>query len=199
MGVHQQPWDHLSPSTQRERLFEDAEALVGASRYRYPNRKFPVDCSGFVGAVLWQNGIDAYGGARAIRARGNGVRLLYKFVRREGEVFRTGLPEKGDLIFFSNTYDRNRDGKLNDLFSHVGIVEKIDSDGTVTFLNRVGSGGKRWVLNLDHPFRHHSSQGKLLNSYLRRRTRKDSPKTPYLAGAMFESYGSMIKTGSTEP
>jgi hypothetical protein len=61
------------------------------------------------------------------------------------------LPSPGDLVFFKETWDRNRDGKMNDGLAHVGVVESIDTDGTVTFVHRSGSGMTRARLNLDAP------------------------------------------------
>jgi hypothetical protein len=64
----------------------------------------------------------------------------------ERSAIHTSSPQPGDLVFFRNTYDRNRDGKLNDGLTHVGVVESVAADGTVSFVHRIHGGVKRGKL-----------------------------------------------------
>lgn len=186
-------WDGLETGAKRGRIVQDARNFIYAHDLMVDGRRFPFDCSGLVGAVLLKNGIDVFGGASELEIRGNGVRIVREFVGRYGTLYTMTPPGQGDLIFFSNTYDRDRDGLLNDDLTHIGIVEEVDSDGTVTFIHNVHHGVGRYVMNLDFPHQHRNAQGKIINSYLRKRRRSDRKNTPYLAGSLFENFGTLVR------
>ena len=186
------PWDELSPPAQRERLISDTWYFVHRNDLRVGEKRFPYDCSGLIGAVLYRNGIDVFGGASELDIRGNGVKILEQFVTRYGELF-TADPWPGDIVFFSNTYDRNRDGKLNDELTHAALVERVDEDGTITFIHNVHRGVRRYVMNLRAPGRHKNGDGEIINSFLRRRRRSDGGATPYLAGSLFTGFGTLVR------
>lgn len=189
---HEVAWDHSPPDEQRDQLVADAQQLRYARRFQVGPKRFPYDCSGYVAAVLYQSGIDVYGGATQLQIRGNGVRLLNQYLIRYGTLFKKRAPKPGDLVFFSNTYDLNRDGKINDKLTHIGIVERVDRDGTVTFLHTLNRRVKRHVLNLEKAG-HHRKDRKVVNDYLRRRRRGDPKGTGYLTGQLFSGYGSIVK------
>ncbi len=197
--VHNVAWDELPSAERRDRLVLDAESFVQARELRVADRTFPFDCSGLVGAVLYQNGIDVFRGASELQIRGNGVTILHQFYERYGSLYQNPVPGIGDLVFFSNTYDRNRDRHLNDRLTHVGIVETIDSDGTITFIHQVNGGIHRYVMNLKRPHQHQDESGKVLNSYLRRRRRSDGAGTPYLTGSLFAGFGSLERSVANKP
>jgi hypothetical protein len=97
-------------------------------------------------------------------------------------------PDPGDLVFFDQTWDRDRDGKRDDPLTHVGLVEWVNQDGTVTFLHRGGSGVVRAVMNLDHPDKARDEAGRPLNSQIRSKVRPGD-ETPVLAGQLFAGFG----------
>ena len=110
------------------------------------------------------------------------------------------MAKGGDLVFFSNTYDRNRDGRMNDLFTHVGIVDRVEPDGTVVFLHYMKGKVRRYAMNRLKSDRVEDEEGKIVNSYLRRKRRRDPRDTSYLAAGMFETYGSLVlEPGATPP
>lgn len=185
-------WDGMPEDGKRQRIVQEADLALKTHRLPSRQRKFPYDCSGFVGSVLLETGIDVFGGASVLNIRGNGVTIIHKFVSRYGEVFQVGLPSPGDLVFFSNTWDRNRDRKLNDKLTHIGIVESVDPDETVTVIHHLGGRFRRDVMNLRHPHTVRNARGKKLNSYLRRKRRADPKGTPYLAAGLFDGFGSLI-------
>ena len=191
---HELNWDELPRGDQRARIVADAQGLIGSHEFRIGNRLFPYDCSGFVAAVLFKNGIDVYRGASELQIRGNGVRLLPQYVARYGMILPKGPPRPGDIVFFSHTYDRYHDGRRqNDAFTHIGIVEKIDDDGTITFIHNLHNHVTRYVMNLARPNEFRDENEKMLNSYLRRRRRSDTRTTSYLAGKLFAGFGSIVK------
>ncbi len=185
-------WDGLSESQKRMRIVDEARFSLRTHRLPQSHRNFPYDCSGFVGSVLLSAGIDVFEGANVLNIRGNGVAIIRKFIRRYGELFRDRPPKPGDVVFFSNTWDRNRDRRLNDAFTHIAIVEKVNSNQTVTILHHLGGRFRRDVMNLRHPHSWKGSRGQKINSFLRRKRRSDPKGTPYLAGGLFDGYGSLI-------
>jgi len=102
------------------------------------------------------------------------------------------IPAVGDLAFFDNTYDRNRDGRLNDDLTHVGIVIAVDSDGTITLAHGGTSSGRSELkMNLRFPNDHRGPDGAVRNDYLRRRRSSDSSRTPHLAGEMWRGFATL--------
>jgi hypothetical protein len=95
-------------------------------------------------------------------------------------------PRAGDLVFFHDTYDRNRDGKLGDRWTHVALVEEVDGE-RISILHRGGRGIIRLRMDLAHP---HDDQD---NDAVRVRTLSDPPGTRYLTGELFAGFGAAVE------
>ena len=173
------------PST-GERIARRAGELVGRESVADIAPGYTDDCSGFVRLVYASEGIDL----SRLPTRASIVQAMYVRARENGAL-REGSPMPGDLVFFRNTYDRNRDGRRNDGLTHVGIVEAVDDDGTVTFVHRGGSGIVRAHLNLESPktFR---DRDETLNDVMRR---KSKLSRAYLAGELFAGYAAPDRLG----
>ncbi|MCB0308111.1 MAG: C40 family peptidase [Bdellovibrionales bacterium] len=183
LSSHHELWDSLSPDEQRARIVSDSRTI---------RRKYAKDCSTFVANVYLKNGFQFFEGARQRNIRGNGVKLIFDFVKRDGMVFDNRLPKPGDLVFFSNTYDRNRDRKLNDDLTHIGIVVDIEPKGVVRFIHVIRDRPIESVLSLNTPNRPRNAD-QIINDYLRRKTFRDAPGTPYLSGQLFFAFGSLFQ------
>lgn len=167
-----------------------ARNMLTRPRYRVGQITYNRDCSGFVLAVLARSGYDT-SRLLANSRKAGGTASLYYHLRRLGLVHRHRVPLIGDLVFFDNTYDRNGDGRANDLLTHVGIVEHVDSDGTVTFVHRVRRGELRYRLNLFHPhLRRDRRTGKALNHPLRLGTPRHG-KYSGLTGELFHAFATL--------
>ena len=101
-------------------------------------------------------------------------------------IFQTGTPNLGDVVFFDNSYDRNQNGRLDDMLTHIAIVVGVEDDGTVSMTHLGGSGITDLTMNLLYPHEHRSSDGKLWNSYLR--VNKTGEESPRLTAELFNSY-----------
>ena len=63
-------------------------------------------------------------------------------------IFRNGRHEKNDwlrlpvleMVFFDNTYDRNKNHRLDDPLTHIAIVVGVDTDETIQMVHLGGSG-----------------------------------------------------------
>ena len=99
----------------------------------------------------------------------------------------------GDLVFFHNTWDFNGDGLVNDPLTHVGVVERVEGDGTVVFVSRVSRGIQRFRMNVRAPDTHRTSDGRVLNDFMRRKGTRDPQATQYLTGQLFAAFGTLLR------
>lgn len=172
------------------RLAARAASFAGhGGAFHVAGERFNADCTGFVQAVHEIEGIPLRALMRetAPRERSGGV-AAYRTVQRFGWAFGGGgeWPAPGDLVFWHDTYDRNRNGKRDDPFTHVGIVEYV-SGGTVVFLHFGSSGVVRGAMTLHRP-EERAADGYVLNSPLRSKGRSVGG-APVLASALFAAYG----------
>ncbi len=167
-------------ATLRARIVARARAFLGRrGPFQAAGERFNGDCSGFAQAVYAAEGIDLRGRMQraAPRERG-GARAAWLAARADGGVFGAeASPEPGDLVFWHDTYDRNRNGKADDPFTHVGIVEHVE-DGTVTFLHRGGKGVAWGAMTLGRRRHARAPDGRRLNSVLR------APSHPVKSGGL---------------
>jgi peptidoglycan DL-endopeptidase CwlO len=154
-----------------------AAALEGQTQLEVDGQTWRADCSGFVAACYGDEGdlVDADLATPSI------AETMWLTLERRAAIVHE--PRPGDLVFFDDTYDRNGNGRRDDPLSHVGLVEAVGADGTVTFLH-FGSGRvKRDVLNLDAPAEYRSPQGAAWNSFIRR-----GKSGERLAGQLFRGF-----------
>jgi probable lipoprotein NlpC len=171
-------------------LARAAVKFLGHSRVEIGGQRFTYDCSGLTRGVYFSEGIDLYDGANP-SDQPNGVRLIYRYMKRHGRLHHGPTVHAGDTVFFHNTWDYNRDGKLNDLLTHVGVVERVEDDGTVVFVSRVSGGIERYRMNLRYPNIYQTHDGRILNDFIRRKSSRDSTATPYLTGQLFAGFGTL--------
>jgi hypothetical protein len=151
----------------RAQVIEAARALVGT--------RFRGDCSGYVLHVL--------------QAAGLGVRLG-PGVSRSESLYRASRPVEsprpGTLAFFHDSYDRDRDRRLDDRFTHVALVERVEGT-TVFLLHRARKGVERARMDLARP------EDPAANDRLRVRRRGDPRGTRYLTGELFAAFGELLE------
>jgi hypothetical protein len=154
------------------RLAARASSLLGeAGEFRVGGARFAPDCTGFVEAVYEAEGIPLRTlMRRAAPGERTGVDAAWRAVSAYGSVLgRRDWPAPGDLVFWHDTYDRNRNRRTDDRFTHVGIVERVDG-GTVHFIHRGGKGVARGVMTLARPHAAADGDRRPLNSTLRARS-----------------------------
>lgn len=156
-----------------------ADAAAHYLRHKPPGRN---DCSGFVCDVYARAGVPLAGSTRS----------LWELARSNGAVHHRKVPAIGDLVFFDNTYDKDRDGKRNDDLTHVAVVMEVLGDGTVIMAHAGTSQGRAELrMNLQQPTEHEDAAGSILNDYLRARRSSDPEDAPRLAGELFRAFATV--------
>jgi hypothetical protein len=184
-----------SPELQRlrEAVVRRAGTRVGRRTLGVPG--FMDDCAGLVRDAYHAAGADPM--PRASLAGENAVTGMWREAEARGALRADplALPAPGDLAFFRETYDRNRDGKRNDGLTHVGVVESVDPDGTVVFIHRGVRGIARSRFNAAKPTVH-AEEGRILNAWLRARSRT---LRAYMAGELYVGYASAAQLLTPAP
>ena len=179
------------PDARQQAIVRTAANLVGAKTIESQGRRISYDCAGVTRAIYLAHGIDLYEGA-AVQGPTNGVGLIYSHLLKHGRLHRGPIVQPGDLVFFDNTWDFNEDGLVNDPLTHVGIVEAVESDGTIVFISRVAGAVERYRMNVAQPHLHRSPNGRVLNDYMRRKHWRDGEQTAYLTGELFAAFGTRV-------
>jgi hypothetical protein len=148
-----------------------ARAVAAASRA--VGRTFGGDCSGFVLRVYGAAGIHL----RLAPARSRSE-SLYRATRH------TRRPRPGDLAFFHDTYDRDRDGRADDPFTHVGVVDSV-AGRRITVVHVLGHTVVRTRMDLARP------SDPRRNGPVRARRADDARGTRTLAGELLAGFGAM--------
>ena len=144
-------------------------------------RGFRADCSGFVCASFERAGVDL----------GGTTRSLWDTGKAAGAIHKRKKPTPGDLAFFDNTYDRNKNGRLDDSLSHIAVVIEVRTDGTILLAHGgTGRGRATLTMNLHHPSETTARDGESINDWLRRKRADDPPSTRYLAGELWRGFAS---------
>ncbi len=153
-------------------------AIVEAANHYLDHKPggFRNDCSGFVCATATRAGLPLKGNTRS----------LWEWARQEGITHQRKMPRVGDLVFFDNTYDRNKNGKWDDPLSHIAVVLEIDSDGTMILAHGGTSKGRTTMtMNLREP------DNPDLNSHLRWKKGGDPRSYRYLSGELWRGFATL--------
>jgi surface antigen len=165
-----------------------ADRVVASARY-YLNHSLDGwrdDCSGFVCASVNRAGFEI---------RGNAI-SLWAALTEDRRTHTRRMPNPGDIAFFDQTYDRDRDGRLNDELTHVAVVLSVDEDGTIHMAHGGSSSGRTTLtMNLYHPDVRESPDGKEWNDGLRVRSSRDPNGAKYLAGELWRGFATLPDSG----
>ncbi|MCY1083259.1 NlpC/P60 family protein [Archangium lansingense] len=172
-----------APLPRGRRVASRAGKLVGASLAAH---RVPDDCSGLVRAAYQAVGIELL--SHGTLPGENAVSAIHRRAQRAGALHKR-TPKPGDIVFFRETYDRNRDGVRNDGLTHVGVIETVERDGTVVFVHRGSNGVKRSRMNLRFP-EQRGQGGRVLNDYIRR---AEGGERARFASELFSGYASAAR------
>ena len=175
----------------RSKLAEGGKYVLGKRRLVIRGRRFNMDCTGAVLAIYYYAGIDL---TRDFdRYSGNGVMRLYSSLKAQELIYETQLPVTGDIIFWDNTYDRNRDGRWNDALTHVGMVMNASRDGTIEYVHlNYRKGIVIEYMNLRQPEVHEQLERgrmRIVNSPMRMIQPGRNHPQQWLSGQLYKSFG----------
>jgi probable lipoprotein NlpC len=167
----------------RSRLSKLAQTYVGKTELSFGKHKFRPDCSGTVRAIFAHAHV--FLGGVIKDKNDNDVKAIYRYVKKYGKIIFT-KPKAGDLVFFHNTYDRSRNGQMNDALTHIGIVEKVKGN-VVFFVHHLGQSIIRSRMDLSQPDKTMDLSGNIrLNHILRR---AQGSFRAYTAAELFAGFG----------
>jgi hypothetical protein len=171
-------------------VIQIAEESIGLKTVPYiKGINLTSDCIGFVRYVYYRAGLDlvkAYGNGRG------GVSSLYDGLKKYDFIYDTRVPRPGDILFFDNTYDINRNKIWDDPLSHIAIVSKIGRHNTIYYVHFGQSGVEEGRINLFYPNTHAFKQkdGSLyiVNSFLRRDRGEGYSKKEYISASFYRAF-----------
>ena len=117
---------------------------------------------------------------------------MYRHCRGEEAAYQNREPAAGDIAFFHNVFDANDDGRNNDWYTHVAIVEGVDASGTVHLLGYRDGKVRSFTMNLEHPDARELGGGQPANTRLRPKRDDDPPFTQHLSGQLFAGYCALL-------
>jgi hypothetical protein len=156
-----------------------AGELVGETTLTAQGERYRYDCSGFVEAAYARAGLPTKGSSKD----------LYERAEAAGVLHHKKVGQPGDVVFFDDTFDRNRNGRRDDPLTHVAIVEKVQEDGTMGLVHLGGQGVVRVAMNLKHPHDRTNEAGEIINSNLR--SPRERGGGPTLSSELFVAFGSL--------
>ncbi|MBU1076242.1 MAG: C40 family peptidase [Spirochaetes bacterium] len=175
----------------REKEILRNNIIKTANSYAKDN-KIKIDCSGLILKILEKNYVTIFKKQAVIPPGANGVKIIYSTLKRYNKIYRIySKIRSGDLIFFSNTYDKNRNRINDDTLTHIAIIVDVDNDGTITYVHTSSKGVVTGKMNLRKRGRH-TYKNKEINSNLRRKTAGDTKAVRYLSGELFYSFGTIF-------
>ena len=124
------------------------------------------DCSGFVSLVNKNINNVYFSETNLLKSYGeNGSKsqAIYNFYKKRNLISQTS-PKLGDLVFFNNTTSQTK-GKNKQTITHLGIIDRIEDDGTIRFMHNTRGKNKSGFINLFQK-NSHKINGKVVNSYI---------------------------------
>ncbi len=146
----------------------------------------PALAADYIHSVYGLNGVDFSAAAQ------RSVPKLFRECKERGNIYHSSRPEVGDIVFFHNTDDHNADGRNNDWYTHVALVESHGDNANITLLGYRGGAVERFTMNLESPDASKTRHGEVANSQLRPKRSEDAPFTQYLAGQLFAGTCSVL-------
>jgi hypothetical protein len=176
--------ERVSLSVQeRKKIAHIAQTCIGKSHLSVGKKAFRADCSGAVRAIFAKANIGLGGVIK--NGRENDVKAIYRYAQKYGQILKSD-PVPGDLVFFHNTYDRSRNGHMNDALTHVGIVEKVEGT-TINFIHHLGESIIRSKMDLSKPKETLDSQTKKRVNHILRKAQ--GRHRAYTAAELFAGFG----------
>ena len=151
---------------------------------KYTNTRIGGDCSGLITAINKNNGSAIFDPKELNKyySSGRKSQAMFDLYKDKNKIY-FSQPQVGDLVFFNNTTKATKGGSKK-LITHVGIVSKVNEDGSVEFLHNIRGKNVLGVMNLSLP-NDHKIAGKQVNDYIISKCKDSS----CLVSNRFSGYG----------
>ena len=127
--------------------------------------------------------------ARALRDGGlrfgtdGSTRALWEYLRLAHRTVAPGEARAGDVVFF-DTRAGDAAPDCDDTTDHAGLVEAVEPDGRIVFVETRGGQVRRSVVDPSRPTLRRNERGEIANTFLRPKRVSDPPEARYFAGEM---------------
>jgi hypothetical protein len=127
--------------------------------------------------------------ARALRDGGlrfgtdGSTRALWEYLRNRHRTVAAASARPGDVLFF-DTRAAAAEPDCDDATDHAGIVEFVETDGRILFVEARAGQVRRSVVDPSRPTLRRTARGDVANTFLRPKLVADPPGTRYFAGEM---------------
>lgn len=111
------------------------------------------------------------------------TRALWEYLRLSHQTVAPTRARAGDVLFF-DTRPARWAPDCDDDTNHAGIVEEVEPDGRIIFVETRGGQLRRSVVDPVHPTMRRNDRGELANTFLRAKLVADPPDARYFAGEM---------------
>jgi hypothetical protein len=111
------------------------------------------------------------------------TRALWEYLRLTHRTVAPARARPGDVLFF-DTRATDSTPDCDDVTDHAGIVEAVEADGRIVFVEARGGQVRRSVVDPAHPTIRRNDRGEIANSFLRAKLVADPPRARYFAGEM---------------
>ncbi len=187
-SVNQKEWRKI---TLHEKMTLRQNIVKAAKQYAQ-KKNIRIDCSGLILKIFKKNNVTIFKKQAVIPPGANGVKIIYATLKKYNKIFKTQQKAQlGDLIFFNNTYDKNKNKRFDDNLTHIAIIVDKKRNGLITYIHKSSKGIVYGYMNLRQKTKH-KYNSKIINSYIRRKRRSDSRYTKHLAGELFISFGTIF-------
>jgi hypothetical protein len=173
----------------KKKLIEGAAKYYKASELNVNGKNFNMDCSGLVCAIYYYAGIDIQNYYE--QYKGTGTERIYQLLKKNRLLKKNWLPKPGDIIFWDNTFDRNKNNRNDDILTHMGMVTECDKSGNITYIHFNYSKGIIYeYMNIrykNNKTKEINGKNVTINSLMLIKESKTKGKV--LAGQLFNSFG----------
>jgi hypothetical protein len=127
--------------------------------------------------------------ARSLRDSGlhfgtdGSTRALWEYLRLAHATVAATRARPGDVLFFDRRAS-DGDPDCDDVTDHAGVVESVEPDGRIIFVEARAGQVRRSVLDPAHPTLRRNERGEIANTFLRAKRVADPPNARYFAGQM---------------
>jgi len=111
------------------------------------------------------------------------TRALWEYLRNDHTTVAPARARPGDVLFF-DTRATDAEPDCDDVTDHAGVVESVEPDGRIIFVEARGGQIRRSAVDPAHPTLRRNERGEIANTFMRAKRVADPSDARYFAGEM---------------